>query len=232
MFWETASVDSFESPADRNLFRYKYLEYYRDAAPELFLVAVAERTAPAEPDTAQDAGPVVYGYICGVADTREHRELYRVAAHIPVFDDLYEQYPAHLHINLTAASRGHGLGGRLITDLEERLRRDYRSRGIHLVTSEGARNVSFYRKNGFTVEVPRAMSDAPARPDAPGSPSTRAMSDASGSPFARVMSDAPARPDAPGSPSVPVLPDAPPPEAALSSSDAETPRMLFMAKNL
>lgn len=143
VFWETAAVTDFSHEAAHRQFIYKYLEYYRDAAADLFLVALGPEER-------------VYGYICGVADTRAHPELYRVAEHIPVFDDLYSEYPAHLHINLTADSRGHGLGSRLIHALEERL--NARGvRGLHLVTSEGARNVTFYRKNRFHVEIARGL---------------------------------------------------------------------------
>ena len=100
-----------------------------------------------------------------MADTRAHPELYRIAAHIPLFDDLYDAYPAHLHINLTSAARGHGLGGRLIAALEENLR-STGVPGLHLVTDPHARNVSFYRKNGFThaVERPLTTSDGHTAP--------------------------------------------------------------------
>jgi len=160
VFRETAAADRFGSRREREEFRYRYLEYYRTAAPDLFLVAFPIRDALAGP------GEKIYGYICGVADTRNHPDLYRVAGHIPVFDDLYDRFPAHLHINLTAASRGLGIGSRLIAELEARLtgdagngsaRRKDPVRGLHLVTSEGARNTRFYRNNGFTFEIARGM---------------------------------------------------------------------------
>jgi GNAT superfamily N-acetyltransferase len=58
------------------------------------------------------------------------------------------RFPAHLHINLTEAARGGGIGARLI----EACAADAAAAGlsgIHVVTSATARNVGFYRRNGF-----------------------------------------------------------------------------------
>lgn len=151
IFWETASTQSFDSEVSRDAFRWRYFGYYTVHAPELFLLAI-------------DAYGRVLGYICAVRDTRSHRELYTIASHIPVFDDLYDTYPAHLHINLGEASRGRGLGSLLIGELETRLARQGAT-GLHLVTSVGARNVRFYRKNGFEHAVERRLPD-----DADGGP--------------------------------------------------------------
>ncbi|HKK47806.1 MAG TPA: GNAT family N-acetyltransferase [Alkalispirochaeta sp.] len=145
VFWETANTAEFASPVEEHAFQWRYFGYYAAHAPQFFLVA----HAPNPPLQ-------VLGYICGVADTRSHRELYHVAAHVPVFDDLYEAYPAHLHINLTAESRGMGLGGRLVAELSAAVAA-HGAPGIHLVTSAGARNVSFYRRNGFVEEVQRPL---------------------------------------------------------------------------
>jgi len=145
IFWETAHTTDFESDDERARFQWRYFGYYLEHAPEMTFVAC---------DTD------VLGYICGVADTRGHRELYEIAPHVPVFDDLYDRYPAHLHINLTAAARGRGVGGQLLRAIEERAR-NYGAPGIHLVTSVGARNVSFYRKNGYTDAYDRALNAAP-----------------------------------------------------------------------
>jgi GNAT superfamily N-acetyltransferase len=58
------------------------------------------------------------------------------------------QFPAHLHINLTAESRGRGLGRLLLEDYFERLRADGVP-GVHVHC--GAAPVEFYRKTGFEV---------------------------------------------------------------------------------
>ena len=60
------------------------------------------------------------------------------------------QYPAHLHVNVTTASRGHHAGERLIQRFIEQAKRQG-AQGIHLVTREdnlGARQ--FFERNGFS----------------------------------------------------------------------------------
>lgn len=150
IFWETAQQTEFSAQEDREAYEWCYFGYFIDAEPSAFFVAVG-------PGATKD----VLGYICGVSNTRNHPELYRASPHIAVFDDLYDLYPAHLHINLTAASRGMGLGGALIRALESRLRR-VGAVGLHLVTSPGARNVDFYHHNGF---IDRYERSAPGDPD-------------------------------------------------------------------
>jgi ribosomal protein S18 acetylase RimI-like enzyme len=145
VFWETANTSVFESEDQRSAFREKYFGYYLTAEPKHFLIAFAD-----------DSRPTVLGYICGVAETRRHRALYGLAEHIPMFDDLYDEFPAHLHINLTAASRGRGLGTRLLEEFSDRMAAAGAA-GVHLVTSTGARNVSFYRRAGFAREEARPL---------------------------------------------------------------------------
>lgn len=145
VFRQTASVSCFPDPAARDEFYFKYFGYYWENARELFCVATDEEG--------------VAGYICGVADTRVHRNLYPISPHVPLFDDLYDEYPAHLHINVHERTRGRGVGAMLIQVLEAALRSSeaHPVRGLHLVTEPTARNVSFYLRNGFTHTVERAL---------------------------------------------------------------------------
>ncbi|TVR67377.1 MAG: N-acetyltransferase [Spirochaetaceae bacterium] len=142
---DAAAVDGFISTRSREQFCYAYFGYYREAAPELFLVAFGKPPLPEK----------VLGYVCAVADTRNHPELYRLAPHIPLFDDLYDRFPAHFHIIIDASVRGRGVGTSLLGELEMRLRKSCGTSGLHLVTGEGSRCVNFYRKNGFTFEAAR-----------------------------------------------------------------------------
>jgi ribosomal protein S18 acetylase RimI-like enzyme len=163
VFWETANTTTFETDEERSAFQWRYFGYYIEHAPEMTFVAYdagGSGDGGGAVDTDTVATTAVLGYICGVADTRAHRELYEIAPHIAVFDDLYDRYPAHLHINLTATARGKGLGGALLRTIEERARNG-RAPGIHLVTSVGARNVRFYRKNGYTDAWDRPLNVAP-----------------------------------------------------------------------
>jgi len=64
-------------------------------------------------------------------------------------DELLIDYPAHLHIDLLAHTRGMGLGRRLI----ERLLADFRARevvGVHFgVDEQNANGIAFYEHLGF-----------------------------------------------------------------------------------
>lgn len=157
IFWETAYRRDFPSAAERVAFRRRYFGYYGEAAPEYFLVARVNDQDPAAQGSL-DAGAAagVFGYICGVADTRRHLELYEIADHVPLFDDLYAEFPAHLHINLTAKARGRGIGGMLVERLAEAVS-TAGACGLHLVTGPEARNTSFYRRQGFVREVRREL---------------------------------------------------------------------------
>ncbi len=62
------------------------------------------------------------------------------------FIDLYKDFPWHLHINFKSSARGRGLGSKLLTFAKTMASPN----GIHLITGEDSRNVSFYNKNGFT----------------------------------------------------------------------------------
>lgn len=145
IFWQTAGSPSFDSVASKAGFCYRYFDYYWYHEPSHFYVAI------------DDGG--VCGYLCGVAETRNHAELYKVAAHVAVFDDLYDRFPAHLHINVHGRTRGQGVGSALIEVFCGEMQRAG-ARGVHLVTSVGARNVAFYRKNGFDQAVARPLDGA------------------------------------------------------------------------
>lgn len=70
------------------------------------------------------------------------------------FADQFDLYPAHLHINCHPSARGQGVGTFLIEDASARLIKKG-LKGLHLITSPTQRNVSFYRRNGFSFELQR-----------------------------------------------------------------------------
>lgn len=66
-------------------------------------------------------------------------------------DELAEDYPSHLHINLVPRLRSQGLGGQLMKRLIGALR-DQGSVGLHFfVASANQRAVGFYQHLGFTL---------------------------------------------------------------------------------
>ena len=96
----------------------------------------------------------VLGYICASPDTNKDDELFKENPYLSIFQDLYETYPAHLHINCHANARGKGVGEKLLQTLEEKLRHNG-LKGLHLITSPQAQNVNFYHKYGFSEDYKR-----------------------------------------------------------------------------
>ena len=139
IFFESSSVKEFTDEKSKEEFLYKYLGYYKENYPEFFLVATFENK--------------VLGYICGSPNSLDDSELLGLLPHFGVFKDLYDDFPAHLHINLARASRGMGVGSKLVQRFESICRG-----GVHLITSPTARNKSFYLKNGYNFNDIRVFS--------------------------------------------------------------------------
>ena len=136
---------SFETRAEKLAFEDRWMGPYFNDLPDLshfFLVK----------DNSQLN---VTGYLVASFDSEKFLPAFvdRVTSYA-VFKDLFSTFPAHLHINLSSKCRGAGLGSALLKALLKLLIEN-KVRGVHLVTSPLARNVNFYRKNGFTVEYKR-----------------------------------------------------------------------------
>jgi ribosomal protein S18 acetylase RimI-like enzyme len=131
IFWQTSARTSFENPDKKKQFQTHYLDRYLQ---EIALVAKINSK--------------VVGYIIATENSL------KMPHSTDLFSDLYEDYPAHLHINCDENFRGQGIGRQLIDTLENKLK----SQGcaaLHLITSPSAQNVSFYRQLGFDFEVLR-----------------------------------------------------------------------------
>jgi GNAT superfamily N-acetyltransferase len=136
IFFETSARTEFISSEEKETYIYQYLGYYKEKYPEFFLIGIR--------------GDDVIGYICGSPDSRMDLELFDIIPHYKTFQDLYPEFPAHLHINLTQSSRGLGLGSYLIKSFENLC-----NCATHLITSPDARNREFYKKNGYLYESSR-----------------------------------------------------------------------------
>jgi ribosomal protein S18 acetylase RimI-like enzyme len=145
-----------------------YLGGYLALAPEHALVATATDDPAAAPA----------GYVVGVADTRAFAERCEAAwwpalrqryprevprrpsdralvelLHAPPAppDDVVEEFPAHLHLDLLPALQGRGMGRALLGRLLGTLRAAG-STGVHLGVDPGnPRAIGFYRGAGFEV---------------------------------------------------------------------------------
>ncbi|MFA5584582.1 MAG: GNAT family N-acetyltransferase [Bacteriovoracaceae bacterium] len=137
IFFLTSSMTQFVSDQHRENFKYKYFGIYLEKFPELVLVTKSQGR--------------VLGYCLGASQTDE--SLFSFQPHLELFKDLYESFPAHLHINLHPDAQGLGMGQELISTWEKLVYSDVK--GLHIMTSPMARNVSFYRRLGFVQEFVR-----------------------------------------------------------------------------
>ncbi len=136
VFFEASNTKAFSSDAARAAFRDLWLGRYLAHDPAWAYVATA-------PDGR------VAGYLAGSLDDPAVTPRFADIAYFAAFKDLTRRYPAHLHVNLAAEFRGHGVGARLIGRFVDDAR-VAGAPGVHVVTSRGARNVTFYTRNGFS----------------------------------------------------------------------------------
>jgi len=138
IFFETSPRKSFQSVSEKDSFLYQYLEYYSDHYPGYFLIAIYKNKA--------------IGYICASPDSNSDVFLLDNLPHFKLFQKYFIDFPAHLHINMSEASQGLGVGSRLVSHLESLLQV---KKGLHLITTPKAKNRSFYSKNGYSIEIIR-----------------------------------------------------------------------------
>lgn len=145
---------------NRKLFALRWALCYTDFFPDYAFVA-------------EESGEVI-GYILSTPDTllqekyHTQRIIPRIKEHLSSNNEQYhlftgfipltqmagnilEEYPAHLHINLTSQCRHKGIGSKLIETMEENLR-NRGIKGIHLgVMKENNNAVNFYYKHNFKL---------------------------------------------------------------------------------
>lgn len=132
-------------PGDSDAFVARWTGYYRATWPDHVLV---HRT---------ETGTVT-AYLMGCPDSAGAADLFATFPFYGLFADRFAAFPAHFHINADPAWRGRGHGGALVAAYVARLHRAG-CPGVHVVTAPEARNVGFYRRNGFTVRDPRRWRD-------------------------------------------------------------------------
>jgi GNAT superfamily N-acetyltransferase len=144
VFFLSSARGDFPSPAARAAFLDTWTSWY-------------VTRAPADVWLWRDADGGFAGYLTGCRDSAASTAL---ASRIPgyaVFADLFDRFPAHLHVNVHPGHRGQGIGAALIgTFVADCQTGVPMVSGVHVVTGIGARNAGFYRRNGFTVAHERA----------------------------------------------------------------------------
>lgn len=141
IFFESSNTKTFPSNAASAAFRERWLERYLMHDPAFAYLA-------------RDGEGRTIGYLVGAVDDPATASRF---ADIPYFAALSAHtklFPAHLHVNISPEFRNRGIGGRLI-DCFVADAKAAGAAGVHVVTSAGAANVSFYNRKGFE-EVARA----------------------------------------------------------------------------
>ena len=90
----------------------------------------------------------VLGYLSGCQNTVESFNHLNVPG-LEIFKDFLPEFPAHFHINFHPDARGRGLGSFLLNHYIEILKAN-KVKGVHLITSPEAPNVSFYERLSFS----------------------------------------------------------------------------------
>jgi GNAT superfamily N-acetyltransferase len=135
IFFE-ASGRSFASAEERAAFRERWLGRYLEGGTDVVLLA-------------QHASGAVAGYLVGALEDPAGQQRFADIGYFrAAFRAQCRSHPAHLHINLTPAFRGGGIGARLIAAFAA-CAAQAGAPGMHVVTSKGARNVRFYTRCGF-----------------------------------------------------------------------------------
>ena len=134
----TSSLKEFSSEEAKSKFLYKYFGLYHERFTDFCWYAQKEEKR--------------LGYCLGSPVTDSSFFVYQ--PHLEIFNDLYRDFPAHLHINLHPDSQGLGIG-KLLIEKWEQVARAHGLPGMHIMTGVDARNKSFYLRQGFTTEVVR-----------------------------------------------------------------------------
>jgi GNAT superfamily N-acetyltransferase len=97
---------------------------------------------------ALDDEATVIGYLVGSLDDPARAPRFADIGYFSTFAALTARYPAQLHVNLDASSRGGGIGAALVDAFVAEVVRAGLP-GVHVVTGRGVRNVAFYERSGF-----------------------------------------------------------------------------------
>lgn len=134
IFFASSSVKTFSSEEKKENFFKKWCGDYKTYYPdEFFLLMEDDR---------------VLGYLSGVMNSSFLIFKIETPGFL-VFEDLFEKFPAHFHINLHPDERGRGAGSILVEYYFDFLR-SKKIKGVHIVTSPDAKNIYFYKKLLFS----------------------------------------------------------------------------------
>ena len=142
IFFLSAARQGFATAQDRREFLVRWTGYYHECEPEGVFLGISKDGR-------------VAGYLTGCADSKGASRLYRDIPHYRLFEDCFEAYPAHFHVNCHPDFRNRGIGTQLVGAYQAQCARAGLP-GVHVVTAPGSPNVAFYRRCGLDFAVERS----------------------------------------------------------------------------
>jgi GNAT superfamily N-acetyltransferase len=137
IFFSTSRVQIFADEPARNSFKARWLDRYLNHYIDSFFIARAD-------------DDVLIGYLAGCLENPILNPLFNDLDYYRMFAPYCASYPCHLHVNVAANSRNHGVGAALIEAFAAQAS-NIEAPGMHIVTNEGARNIRFYERNNFRI---------------------------------------------------------------------------------
>ena len=145
IFFLSSSLKNFSSEDRRQAFYKRWCGDYQSLYPQEFFIIMDD--------------DIVLGYLSGCSDSTQALSCLNIPG-FSVFQDFFESFPAHLHINFHPDARGKGLGSILMNHYMNHLKLHHVT-GVHLVTSPNVQNVNFYMRLGFNKTETRDFNGTP-----------------------------------------------------------------------
>jgi GNAT superfamily N-acetyltransferase len=135
IFFQSSARHTFCDQDERQAFREMFVDRYFLKHRDSFFVAF------------DDAGRTI-GYLAGCLENPTTLAHFNDVSYFRCIADICQDYPAHLHINVSKPFRNLGLGTQLIDRFAEWTRL-HSVEGIQIVTSSTSRSIPFYKRCGF-----------------------------------------------------------------------------------
>ena len=135
IFFDNSMIKAFKNLDEREKFFNRWCGQYLKEYPTQFYLALIENR--------------LVGYLAGHTDSKKALNEFNLPGH-ELFQEYFDQYPAHLHINCDVNHQGMRIGRKLMTTFMDELK-DKGIAGVHIITSIGAKNSGFYAALGFDI---------------------------------------------------------------------------------
>ncbi|MCO4792247.1 MAG: GNAT family N-acetyltransferase [Bacteriovoracaceae bacterium] len=135
IFFDNSLIKTFSSHTDREDFFNRWCGQYLKNYPTQFYLAIIDNK--------------VVGYLAGHTNSKTALKEFKIPGY-DLFQEFYEEYPAHLHINCDLEYQGLGIGTKLMKAFMDEMK-EKELPGLHIITSIGAKNSGFYASLGFNI---------------------------------------------------------------------------------